>query len=641
MKILNKIFLAAATLAIAGGMASCKKALEEELVGTLTNEYYDTEQGIEDLVKASYEPVRYKFGYENAYALYNMGVDEYTYADQINYNYYNNYDTRLAALPGGTGDSFMYDTWANDYIGIDRCNTGLEKLPTVTGVKTLLTPAARNTRLAELHFLRAYYYFQLVQQFGPVPIVTQSSSSAGPRKYFDRSPVPAVYQQIINDFRFAVDNLPAAQADFGRATKGAAQHFLAKTYLTRGSAVADQRGQKTTDIDSAAYYADLVINSNTYALESDYARLWNGVYVAPGDYSLSQAAQRSKEILFSAQFNNIATLAGSLGNQTHMYYLMAYDQEPGMQRDLFNGRPFRRLMPTNYAMDIYDRKNDSRFYKEMKLAYNSNNAATIPKIGTTPKYALGDTAFYVVVNTPQTTLTEAQKLAKRYNMYARYYKKADGSTGFDYNPFASAVAQRQRFPSLVKFIDPFRPGGAGSQIGTKDGILARLAETYLIAAEAWGRKGDYGKAVGYINILRQRAAYKAGEAKPQENYLFEGGTRGDVSGTYPALTITASYFDANEAKEMYPASATNTASRFIHFILNERTRELLGELYRWEDLARTETLIERAKTFNNDAASIQPFHKLRPIPQLVIDRMSINGSSLSTEQRRAYQNTGY
>lgn len=120
--------------------------------------------------------------------------------------------------------------------------------------------------------------------------------------------------------------------------------------------------------------------------------------------------------------------------------------------------------------------------------------------------------------------------------------------------------------------------------------------------------------------------------------MFDGGTQGDVSDTYNNFKADETLFSTNAPSENYPPSATSEASRFIHFMLNERTRELCGEFYRWEDLARTETLYERTKLFNKDAVSIVPKDKLRPIPQIQIDATTVNNQPMSPDQKKAYQN---
>jgi hypothetical protein len=619
------------------GLGSCKDYLKEELVSTLTNDYFSTEQGLEDLVKSGYEQTRYKFANEHSYAMFNFGVDEMTYADQINYYWWDIYDSRL-----NSSDTFVDGVWTADYDGINRCNIGIARIPGIQGTTTLRTQAQKDQRLAELRFLRAYYYFQLVQQYGAIPLVT--TPTEGVQLEYTRAPVPDVYRLIISDLRYAATTLSPTTTDFGRATQGAAQHYLAKAYLTRGSAVTDVRGQKPTDIDSAAYYADQVIAGGRYTLETDYAKLFDF-----SSYTNSVAAQTSKEIIFSSQFLNVPALAGRFGNRVHSYFTLQYDNEPGMARDLLNDRPFRRVMPTNYALDIFDRRNDSRFYKMMRTAWIANSGGNLPKWtaadAPTPaqvgqnKFAVGDTAFFVVVNTPQNPVPQAQITRSRYRVYARYVRNAAGTVVPGYDP-AGAIGLRNKFPQLIKYNDPFRTSAA-DEAGTKDGILARFAETYLIAAEAYGRKGDYNKALQYVNIVRQRAAYKAGEVRPNVNYRYEGGVRGDVTSTYPALTATQANFTTNNPREMYPPSVGSTAERFIHFILNERTRELLGELHRWEDLARTETLVVRTRYHNPDAVAIQPFHKLRPIPQTHLERIFRNGQPLSATERQAEQNPGY
>ena len=80
----------------------------------------------------------------------------------------------------------------------------------------------------------------------------------------------------------------------------------------------------------------------------------------------------------------------------------------------------------------------------------------------------------------------------------------------------------------------------------------------------------------------------------------------------------------------------------INFILNERTRELLGEWNRWDELSRTKTLYKRAKLFNPEVLYIQAYHNLRPIPQSFLDGLTNDsGKPLTDEEKKAMQNEGY
>jgi hypothetical protein len=395
-------------------------------------------------------------------------------------------------------------------------------------------------------------------------------------------------------------------------------------------------------------------------LEADYANLWNGVYAnhtippigengtAPrGDYAKFQAAQASREIILAAQFNTNLALVGAQGNRTHLYYVMQYDLNiPGLARtvDNFNGRPFRRLSPSDYTMDIFDRRNDSRFYKSFRTTFYSNTNTNTPRFTAADapnpslvgkfRFGIGDTAALLIVNSPATALTAAQLARYRYTVFPRYYRDANGvlTQGLNNN----------KYLTLIKHLDNVRAtNNFNEERGVRNGTLARFAETYLIAAEAYGRKGDFTKALQYINVVRQRAAYRAGEEKNPHFWMFEGGASGDVTSTYPNLMATALLFTTNAPSELYPATVTSTANRFIHFMLNERTRELCGEFYRWEDLVRTETFFDRTKLFNKDATSLQPFHKLRPVPQIQIDLTTIGGTPMTAAQKQQYQNPGY
>ncbi|MEJ8819370.1 RagB/SusD family nutrient uptake outer membrane protein [Lacibacter sp. H407] len=638
--------------------SSCKKFIEEELVTTLTEDYYKTDAGLEDLVKSAYTPLQWYFTGEQSYCMTNFGTDEFREGDQFNNVRYNDYDANL-----NSNDAFVNGLWTNNYAGIRRCNQGIEMISAFNdpSSRVLGTQAQKDLRIAELRALRGLFYLQMVTQFGGVPLVT--SVPKEPQYEFPRATVAEVYNQIISDFKAAGPGLPwrYAGADRGRATRAMAYHFLAKAYLTRGSAVSDQRGQKPTDMDSVIFFANDVIANSGHALEADYGNLFSSAYPDGTIPSLGQngsvptsskakidANNASNEIIYAAQFSSNLNLAGT-NNQTHMFYPSAYDAGiPGMARDFFNGRPFRRLRPTDYTIDIYDKINDSRFFKSFQTAFYRNVASNAglpvftvanapdPSLVGKPRVGVGDTAaIYIVnpINMPLLTSTIANM--RYYATFARYKQATAGgaiSTDFTGN----------KYLSLLKFADPIRLTTTNNEArGIRNGTFARLADTYLMLAEAYGRKNDYANALFYVNVLRTRAAYKANEARSPQIWQFMGGPN-TLANTTANNQATLDLFTTNAASENYPPTVTSTSARFIHFILNERTRELCGEFYRWEDLVRTETLYDRTKLFNLDVSpSFAQFHKLRPIPLLQMIAQTVNGQPMSQADMAAYQNPGY
>lgn len=647
------VALSAAMLGITG----CKKFIEEELVTTLTEDYYKTDAGLEDLVKSAYANLQWRFTGEQSYCMYNFGTDEFREGDQFNNVRYNDYDANLNA-----NDAFVNGLWINNYAGIRRCNQGIEMISAYDNPASRLlgTAAQKNLRIAELKALRAFYYFDMVQQLGGVPLVT--SVPKEPQYEFPRASVAEVYNQIIKDLTEAGPNLPWRNTtERGRASRAMAFHYLAKVYLTRGSAVTDQRGQKPTDMDSAIYYADQVIRFSGHALEADYGNLFNAAYPDGAIPALGQdgaaplsskakidANNASNEIIFAAQFSSNLNLAGT-NNQTHLFYPTQYDAGmPGMVRDFFNGRPFRRLRPTDYTIDIFDKVNDSRFFKTFQTVFYRNvvsNAglptwtaanAPNPSLVGRPRVGIGDTAAIFIVNPRSMPLLQATINNMRYYAVFARFKQATAGAAL------ASDFSNNKYLTMWKFSDPIRLTNTNNEArGIRNGNFVRLGETYLILAEAYGRKGDYANALTNVNILRTRAAYKAGEARSPQIWQYMGGPN-NLNATTTTNLATMDLFTTNAASELYPPNVTSTPARFIHFMLNERTRELCGEFYRWEDLVRTETLFDRTKLYNEDVSpSFAPFHKLRPIPYLQMIAQTVNGKPMGPAEMQAYQNPGY
>ena len=118
------------------------------------------------------------------------------------------------------------------YSGLGNINTVLSKLPGAT-----LTDAAKANFEGQLKFIRAFYYFQLVQGFGDVIIVTEPIKTPSEAYTYSRSPVADVYTLIESDLTFAVSSLPDPKSidasHIGQVSKGAALSLLGKVYLTK------------------------------------------------------------------------------------------------------------------------------------------------------------------------------------------------------------------------------------------------------------------------------------------------------------------------------------------------------------------------------------------------------------------------
>jgi len=666
MKKITRIITYMALLGGAAMAPSCKNFLQEDLITARSTQDFETKEGLDGLVTGMYQSLKFHFNYEWAYTTTNYGVDEFSVGGDRGQQVWNSYDAGLNSM---TGD--VATIWNNMYGNINTANIVITNIPLYYG-----DAPEKDVRIGEGHFMRAFDYFKLVKQYGGVPLKLTPSTSV--ELEFTRNTEQEVYEQVISDFSMAYDLLPPTPAQPGRITKWAAAHFLAKVYLFRASELYSSWNGATreSDLEQAVNYADQVINSGYHNLAEDFRDLWNFTDVDGPNENLS-------EVILAAQFSDNVATQGRYGNQIHLYYPSVYQNLNGMQRDIPGGREFQRMRSTDYALDVFDRVNDSRFWKSFKTHYLCNrpdNApvwsagfAPSPDLVGQPKFRGGEESIrYIVNDAGDTRYTSPDPLKadpdlptnidrRAPHMFVRYFAgEAENLHGGHGNYEAS------RFVALSKFADGSRISVA-SQFGQRDGILARVAETYLIAAEALGRLGRYDQALPYINRLRERAAYKAGEDRSFHSdggVAYKNNTAANTA-AFVAYSDRNTYFESNNIPETDASTldqlrltgvadifnstgdfyaelgAASEAEKFLHFILNERSRELMGELMRWEDLTRTKTLVTRALLFNDEARPLENKHYLRPIPQSYLDAIHQDGRPLTPEEKAAMQNPGW
>lgn len=126
-------------------------------------------------------------------------------------------------------NSVMTNVWTGAYQMINRANLVIAKAPSVTD-----NVALRDRVVGEAKFLRAWAYFELVSQWGDVPLYTETVTSA--TGFQGKSPAADIYAFIIADLAEASQKLPASygSSDLGRATKGAADALMGRVQMQKG-----------------------------------------------------------------------------------------------------------------------------------------------------------------------------------------------------------------------------------------------------------------------------------------------------------------------------------------------------------------------------------------------------------------------
>lgn len=567
--------------------------------GVTVNKMAEYKEGYLKLLNSCYFDLsRYFYG-RNLLLVTEAGTDIWT-AD-LNSN--NNQNYFKYASGGAMPIDMAKDFWIGAYDAINYCNIIIERAADVQG---FASEEEKKSRVAEAHFLRALYYFHLVEQFGDCPLTLSETKSAELNSI--KTPALEIYKQaILPDLRIAVENLPIAPFEVGRPSKKAALGFLAKAAL--------QTKQYNTQEfleEALATAKELIDNPAAYQ---------TGLFSSFGDNFNQANNKNNKEALYQLTYN---PTYGSTNVYDHNKDFRRFYATPTYfgaisndinERAKVGGWSGGDFMPSKYLLDVFENADgslDPRYALSFQTVWNATtanyawNPDAITQFDRAANINAGD-----IIPTGSTAIriaregeadyaaTNPNKLAQNYlwidmndlygadNRVKMKYTRVNRNSGEVDNPFL------RFYPSLTKFNSGYLTmynNRVDRITSDANATMMRLGEVYLIAAEAeFYLRGANGTAAEFVNALRTRVVADQVSA-------------GDIS---------------------------------LQFLLDERARELCGEYTRWYDLKRTGKLTKAYLTEKNPDVGdyfVDGIHGVRPIPQVQMDAIS---------NPQGYQNNGY
>jgi len=439
--------------------------------------------------------------------------------------------------------------WNSFYQWIYDANVILTRIETIK----YATEEEKNAKKAEAMFFRAFAYRHLAIMFGGVPIVLKEINT--PRRDFVRASTTEVWAQVISDLTYATEHLPGANEvkQDGRITKGAAYHMLAEAYIV------------TKDYPKAITATSQVINNLGYSLMKTR---FGTKKSDPGDvyWDLFRRGNQNRKS----------------GNMEAIYVSQYEYKIPGGQID--DSLP-RFLVPLYWQLQGVDGKSlfvGPSFQYGRGIGWWAASDYTINQIWANTTGDIRNSEYNIVRD------------IKADNPKSAFYGKDIVASG----AFKSSANLLNRYWSAIftkavpvnDFPDDVLINAANNTF--RDRYVIRLAETYLLRAEAYLLSGNTALAAQDINQLRKRAS------SPLVN----------------AVDVT------------------------VDFILDERARELFAEEQRLLTILRTNTNIERIRKYNPmyngtyATNKINSYQNLWPIPSSEIERNT---------EAKLVQNPGY
>ena len=430
---------------------------------------------------------------------------------------------------------FASKWWARYYDWIFQANTiiGRADQPTAKWA----SDAEKNAIVGEAKFIRAFAYHFLANMWGGVPLVLEETKGA--KFDYVRATQDEVYKQCKSDLEFAVQYMPLVnQLKGGRAPREAAYHLLTeiriclKDYQGAIDAASSVIGGTNCSLMTARFGAWKSFTFNGFTYSVPY-RPWGDVYFDLFQDGNFNWLEGNKECIWNIQQdlkilgggNDVNSAGGLFGMERWwgpaMWNIKDINGAPNFLKDTLQGRPVGYIIASGYADSLiwkykgdFNRDIRNSEYNVQRVFYWTNPASKF--------YGKPITAANIATPTTVNVITSPQ------------FKKVVSAV--HYHQFQDATSKQWHDNGRTY----------------KDWYIMRLAETYLLRAEAYMLKGDLQKAADDINAIRNRA-----KATPV--------TAGDVN---------------------------------IDLILDERARELYTEEFRFSTLTRLGKLTEYLMKYN-------------------------------------------
>lgn len=491
-------------------------------------------------------------------------------------------DLNLLILPDANLNSANFNRigwfWEEFYKGIKYANTVIGRLDDAT----FESAAQRNDILGRALFHRAYRYYRLTQQFGDVPLILEEITSA--RLDFVTTARETILRKMQEDLNMAVPMVNAV-ANNGDINKDAVLHLLTKVNLALG------------DFDEAIASSTQIINGGTHTLTTNRFGIDAGNAAKDVTWDLHRVENKSIPgntegilvVIDRLGYENNGDFSGGTSIQRQAVPLWwRFINTPDGQNGMSDAPGIDIDQVTAIGRGIG--RNRGTYYSTKEIWKNANNDQR-HKLGNW--YDMED----LVYNAPSLQSSGNPYYGKNLELYL-----PNGT------PLCSdTIRNWYGFPHYKFFVpDPLNVKPQG---GHGDWYVYRVAETYLLRAEAYFWKGNLGLAADDINVVRRRA--EADEIT--------------------AADVDIDYILDERARELYYEEGRKTELTRIAFIFAKTGKPAYnGKTYSlsnfstenfWYDriMEVTDFYNKGVKTIHGDEYTMSPYHVLWPIPASAIN----------------------